>query len=179
MSDMASRIARRVDSCVRFARYVLGLLLLGMVALNVANAVGRHVVQSAINGADEILIFAMAWIVFLGAALVTWQRRHLSVDVIDQLIPRTARRKRDAAVLVLTAILGGFVVVQSIDVIFRLAAIGQVSMGAQIPMAVPHASIAVGFGLMVVVAILGLVTHPAAASKTESPRDGVDGPGPQ
>lgn len=131
-----------------------------MVALNVANAAGRYVLQQAIAGADEILVFAMAWLVFVGAALVTWQGRHLSVDVIDHVLPSRARRLRDMFVLVLMAALGGFVVIQSVDVIGRLAKIGQVSMGAQIPMAVPHASIAVGFGLIVVLALLRLVVAP-------------------
>ncbi len=40
--------------------------------------------------------------------------------------------------------------------IARLAKVGQVSMAAQIPMTLPHASIAVGFGLGAALALLRL-----------------------
>ena len=63
-------LERAVGRSVRVASRLLGLVLLAMVALNVANAAGRHVLQRSILGADEILVFAMAWLVFgLGAAL--------------------------------------------------------------------------------------------------------------
>lgn len=157
MKSHAARIAGTVERCACAAKRLLGLVLLAMVALNVANAFGRYVLGRAIVGADEILVFAMAWLVFLGAALVTWHGRHLSVDVIDQIVPGPARRLRDAVVLALTAVLGGFVVVQAVDVMVRLTDIGQVSMAARIPMAIPHGSIAVGFVLIVLLAVLRLV----------------------
>jgi TRAP-type C4-dicarboxylate transport system permease small subunit len=127
-----------------------------MVGLNVANAAGRHVLGRAILGADEILVFAMAWLVFVGAALVTWDGRHLSVDLIDRALPGPLLRLRAAVELLAVALLAGFVALQSLDVIARLAKVGQVSMAAQIPMTLPHASLAVGFGLAAGLALLRL-----------------------
>ena len=42
----------------RAVRVLLGLLLLGMVALNVANAICRYVFGIVLIGADEVLVFA-------------------------------------------------------------------------------------------------------------------------
>ncbi len=149
-------LERAVGRGVRVVKRLLGLVLLAMVALNVANAAGRHVLQRSILGADEILVFAMAWLVFVGAALVTWERRHLSVDLIDRMLPAPVLRLRAAVELLAVAGLAGFVAAQSLDVIARLAKVGQVSMAAQIPMTLPHASIAVGFGLGAALALLRL-----------------------
>ncbi|MCG8358254.1 MAG: TRAP transporter small permease subunit, partial [Kiloniellales bacterium] len=60
------------DRAAIWVRRLLGLLLIAMVLLNVGNAIGRYVFRRSIDGADEILIFAMAWLVFIGAAVVTW-----------------------------------------------------------------------------------------------------------
>lgn len=73
-------------------RKLLGLLLIAMVLLNVANAAGRYLFGSSIEGSDELLVFAMVWLVFLGAVLATARRGHLGFDVLERLLPPGPRR---------------------------------------------------------------------------------------
>ena len=44
--------------------------------------VGRYVFGFALNGVDEIEIYILIWIAFLGAAVVTWRGLHLRMDVL-------------------------------------------------------------------------------------------------
>src|SRR5262249_16194512 len=71
------------------ARALLGTLLVGMMLLNVANAVCRYLFGVVLIGADELLVFAMIWIVMIGMILVTIDRRHITLDFLaNRLAPR-------------------------------------------------------------------------------------------
>ncbi|MEQ8966689.1 MAG: TRAP transporter small permease [Azospirillaceae bacterium] len=123
-----------------------------MVGLNVANAFSRYVLLRSIDGADEILVFAMAWTVFLGAALVTARGGHLTIGLLADSLPPRARTALAAVIALATAALAAFVTVQSVGFLDRLFAIGQRSMALGLPMWIPHASVTVGFALIAAIA---------------------------
>lgn len=150
----------------RLPRSLLGALLIAMVLLNVANAAGRYLFGKAIAGSDEILVFAMVWLVFLGAVLVTARRGHLGFDVLDRLLPEQLRRPLHVLRHLAVAALAGYVALQSWQVLEKLARIGQSSMALGIPMVVPHAAVVVSFLL-----ILAFSLHAA----TRPPAGGDDG----
>ncbi|WP_240932693.1 TRAP transporter small permease [Pelagibius litoralis] len=164
----------------RWARRALGVLLIAMVLLNVANALSRYVLGQAIEGSDELLVFGMVWVVFLGAAFVTLDRRHLSFDVVSRALrPRLRGFVRVAGDLIMIVLLG-FVALQSFEVVGRLAALGQRSMAAAIPTYIPHSAILVGFGLSSLVLLLALLRQAATLRTAPAGRDepGQGGEGP-
>lgn len=135
---------------------LLGVLMLLIVGLNVANVAGRYLLSMPVPAADEIMTFAMVWGVFLGAAVVTLRGTHLTMDLIVGLLPPAARRAAEvAASLALIGVLG-FVALQSLEYIDVIGGIGLTSMAAGLPMAWVHAAIPIGFGLMMVAALLRL-----------------------
>jgi TRAP-type transport system small permease protein len=76
-------IALRIARIAAFAtRALLGTLLIGMMLLNVANAVCRYLFSVVLIGADELLVFAMIWMVMIGMILVTIDRRHIALDFL-------------------------------------------------------------------------------------------------
>ena len=152
-------------------RKALGLLLLAMVLLNVANAAGRYLFGKAIPGSDEILVFSMVWLVFLGACLVSLDRRHLSFDLLPRVLRRPWRRPLHTVTHLGIALLTGFVTLQSWTVLEKLAQVGQTSMATEIPMVVPHAAVPLSFGLICLISLY-LAFRPAerpAAGATPNP----------
>jgi TRAP-type transport system small permease protein len=136
------------------ARVVLGLILLAMVLLNVLNAIGRYFIGAVLVGADELLVFAMIWLVMIGLILVTSEDRNIALDfLLNRMGPR-ARTAIMAANHALVTIGCGYAAAQSWMFLRRLAAIGQVSMGLAIPMVIPHAALLVGLAGTAVVAAL-------------------------
>src|SRR5438445_12084050 len=76
-------LALRIARIAAFAtRALLGTLLIGMVLLNVANAVCRYLFSVVLIGADELLVFAMIWMVMIRMCLVTLDRRHVPLDFL-------------------------------------------------------------------------------------------------
>jgi TRAP-type C4-dicarboxylate transport system permease small subunit len=137
------------------ARVLLGTLLIGMVLLNVANAVCRYLFSIVVVGADELLVFAMIWMVMIGMILVTIERRHIALDFLAN---RLAPRPRVALTMLhhlIIAIGAAYAAVQCLDFAQRVAIIGQTSMALGFPMVFAHSALVVGFaGTSLVAAVL-------------------------
>jgi TRAP-type C4-dicarboxylate transport system permease small subunit len=131
---------------------LLAVALVASVVLNFAAVLGRYAFGFAFVGADELQIFLMVWIAFLGAAIVTWREQHLRMDVLFGFLPRRVRaavRRVEAAFLFVLACV---VVWESADYVRQMIAIGRVSDAAGIPIALPHAAVTVGFALIALIA---------------------------
>ncbi|HMF26056.1 MAG TPA: TRAP transporter small permease subunit [Pseudolabrys sp.] len=140
------------------ARALLGTLLVGMVLLNVANAVCRYLFGVVLIGADELLVFAMIWMVMIGMILVTIDRRHIALDFLAN---RLAPRPRIALTMfhhLIIAIGGTYAAVQCLEFTRRVATIGQTSMAIGFPMLFAHSALVVGFAGTALVAAVLLVS---------------------
>lgn len=131
----------------------LALAFIAAVLVNFINVIGRYVFDYAFLGSDEAQIYIMVWMTFLGAAVVSWRERHLRMDVLLRLFPKPVRLGLRAAELLLLAGLGGFMLYESTSYAWRMFALGQTSNTARIPMWLPHGALAVGFGLIAVIAL--------------------------
>jgi TRAP-type C4-dicarboxylate transport system permease small subunit len=125
-------IDQAFDRVARVIEVTLALAFIFAVLLNFANVVGRYLLGLSLLGADEVQIF----IRFLPAPV------RVALRVAEQ---------------VLLAALAGFVLTQSYFYARQMWRIGRTSDMAGIPMWIPHATVALGFGLILVVALCGLV----------------------
>ncbi len=151
MIGLLERLGSGLD---RLATSLLGLLLLALVLLNVANAAGRYLFGRALPGADEILLYGMIWLVFLGLIQVTAKRRHLCLDLLERQLPGRGRALQRLLVDLLIACLCGYLASQSWIVVQRLNSIGQTSMAAGLPMAWVHGGLLVGLAATALTAAL-------------------------
>jgi TRAP-type C4-dicarboxylate transport system permease small subunit len=152
---IALRLARMAAVA---ARALLGTLLVGMVLLNVANAVCRYLFGVVLIGADELLVFAMIWMVMIGMILVTIDRRHIAPDFLAN---RLAPRPRIALTLfhhLILAIGAAYAAVQCLEFTQRVGAIGQTSMAIGFPMMFAHSALVVGFAGTALVAAMLVVS---------------------
>lgn len=126
---------------------VLGVVMLGGVALNLANVIGRYALGKPIFWAEEVLVGMVIWGVFFGAAVVSWRGDHLNMDLF---YARLGRRMLLAVNLLIAAVMVGvclFVAWQSWTIVKMFYETGAVSAGAQIPKVIPHAALMIGFFL--------------------------------
>ena len=133
---------------------ILALAFIVAVCLNFANVVGRYGFGTSIAGGDEVQVYIMVWMAFLGAVLVSWRGEHLRVDVLAQRFPHALKSTLQKTELVLVIALAAFAVWQSWSYTQQIIAIGRRSDNAGIPMWIPHSAVGIGFALMVLVVIL-------------------------
>lgn len=147
---MVDRIFQRV---MRVIETVLALAFIFAVCLNFANVVGRYGFGRMFMGSDEVQVYIMIAMTFLGAAAVTWRRQHLRMDILVRGLPAPLRALRLWTELVLLAVISGFMLVESASYTLRMFSLGLKSNTADIPLWIPHGLVALGFGLIALVAL--------------------------
>lgn len=147
-------------ACVRFLRrdlalplkIAVGLMFLVIVALTIAQVGARYLFDRPLIWSEEVSKLLLVWLVFLGAAAVTLDGRHLDVDVLFRAAPLWLRRGMRALNLAAALFFLGAMVWFSIDVIeieswASLGALGISAAWVRLPAAV-------GAGLMIAFLLL-------------------------
>ena len=96
-ADAAARppllLLRRGD---RLFGAIASLALLGMVLLTCVDVIGRYVLNRPITGAFELDEMSMGALVFASLPLVSLRRQHVTVDLLDWVLPARWRPAQDA-----------------------------------------------------------------------------------
>jgi TRAP-type transport system small permease protein len=147
--ETGSRLRHVVGSALRT---LIGAVLVGLVMLNVANAVARAT-GIVVIGIDEVLVFGMIWMVMLGMLLVTAEKSHIALELLNARVgPRTALALSVVTHLVM-AFACAYAALQSFYFVQRVAALGQTSMALGMPMLIPHSALVIGFGGTAIIAL--------------------------
>lgn len=153
---------------VSIPRIIVGGAIFVAIGINFANIVGRYVFLAPIIWAEEILIFLMIWCVFVGSILVTWEGRHIKMDLISVSLP-TPWKEIVNTLSVLTIIAScTFVMVQSWKVNGLMLRLDQRSVVAELPMFIPHFAVLLGFGGMLLSAVLKVRSYITNAFGSET-----------
>ncbi len=131
----------------------IGALILIGIAINFSNVVSRHIFQTAIFWAEEILIFIIVWSVFIGAVAVAYRGAHLKMDLVSARIVQPRKTIINGLTIIALILCGIFAVLQSIEVLQLLGKNGQLSVTAEVPMVIPHSAILIGF-IFIVLAVI-------------------------
>jgi TRAP-type C4-dicarboxylate transport system permease small subunit len=138
-------------------RAAIGVVILLAIAINFANIIGRYVLLAPLPWAEEVLVFLVIWGVCLGASAVTYDNRHLDMDLFVVRFPPKLRVALAALQLVAMVGFCAFTAVNAWTIVALMARNGQVSITAGIPMTIPYAAFVTGFALIAVAAVAGAV----------------------
>ncbi len=139
---------------IRALRFFIGLLMIAAVTVNFANVVARYLFLKPFVWAEEVMQFMHIWFVMLGAAVVTSHRTHLKMDAVYILASPRLRRVLDVFTNLIGIGVSLYVIAYSAQMIRMLAATGQRSVIARIPMKVMYAAIPLGFGCGVLLLLI-------------------------
>jgi len=164
-------IDKYVDALVTWIERVLAVALIVGICLNFTNVVGRYLAGYALNGVDEVEIYILVWIAFLGAALVTWRDMHLRMDVLITSCPPRIRGLVSWFELVVMFVVATFVAWQSFKYVERIYALGAVSDIAHIPTWIPHSAITVSFAAIALMMLLRALQRLTGSQAAPAPKD--------
>lgn len=166
-------IERLLDRIARVIEVFLALAFMFAVVLNFANVVGRYLFDFSLLGSDEIQVFVMVGMTFLGAVVVTRRNQHLRMDVLVQFMPAPVRMLLRIAEQLLLIALAAFVLTQSYFYASQMLRLSRTSDMAGVPMWIPHGTVALGFALILAMAAWRLVTvMQGRANGPVAPADG-------
>ncbi len=149
-----SGIIRAFDALATVCKYITGILLVAIVAINGANVFMRYVLSAAISWAEEAMVFLMLASVFFGAIPVTWEKAHIRIDAfVASLEGRTRWLFECLAVLLTAAVLlpVGWI---SLGVVQKLRGFDQRSDALDMPVWLPQST--VPFALLLIPIVMAL-----------------------
>jgi TRAP-type C4-dicarboxylate transport system permease small subunit len=135
----------------------LAWLLIVVVALSVANIAARAVFGWSLHWGDEVQVYALVFITFLGASVVTWREEHLRMDAVSRLMPCGIRAVLSVVEHALSICISGFLAWNSLTYVARIGRLGQTSDAAAMPLWVPHSALLAGFFLIAVISTMRLI----------------------
>ena len=144
-------------------RAAIGAIVLIAIAINFANIVGRYVFLAPLDWAEEVLSFLVIWGVCLGASAVTYDNRHLDMNLFAGGFSPKLRTALEAAKVVALVGFALFTAVNASTIVALMQQNGQVSVTAGVPMTVPYAAFVAGFALIAVAAVAGAIDRRSAA----------------
>jgi TRAP-type C4-dicarboxylate transport system permease small subunit len=155
-----------IDALVIGVRWLLaltraasGLLLIGSVAINFINIVGRYFFSVSIPWAEEIMLFLMVGCVFTGCCAVAWEGRQIRMDVILCMLSPKLREVVEVLTELVQVVTAVAVGVFAWPVISQLAAFDERSQAADFPLVIPQAMVPIGYTLMALVIAVRLLMY--------------------
>lgn len=169
VQQVADAIDRAARAVLFVIKVIVSILLVGSVLLIVATAVGRYFFDAPIRAQAEYLRYALTAIVFLGAVLVTWDDRHLKMDLLSSALGGVGRMLVNGLALIGFMFAVGYATWYSI---FAALDVGDAeSLIAEIPMIYPHAIIPIGLALITLALLLRMGTYVRGDAETRSELD--------
>ena len=143
---------------------LLVVMLSAMVALTFTDVLGRRLFNTPVFGANDITEHMMAIIIFAGLPLLTLQRGHLSIDLLDHWLLRPHWRWWHRVVDVLIAAVLGLIAFEYYIAIGESKFINEVSPALTIPRYWMYTFISATTALAAVAALLVRPPQPAHSS---------------
>ena len=134
-------------------------LLIAAILLNFANVVSRYVLRSAIYWADEAMIFLIIWSVLVGAIAISFQGRHLEMDLFLEMLPDRLKKPLALVVNLSTMAIFFFMSWQATIVISTFVQNDQRTIALNMPMAIPHFALLFGFGVSAIAIAVRIATN--------------------
>ena len=153
MAETRSALARSCDRIAWTIEHVLAVGLIVAILFNFFNVVGRYLTGFTLTGLEEIEVYLLIWIAFLNAAVVSWRREHLRMDLLVMAMPGPMQRAVHVFETIVTLMVTTFVGYYSFLYVQRIFRLGAVSDMARLPTWIPHSAVFVGFGLMALIAL--------------------------
>ena len=142
-------ILARADRALTWAEkaFVGGALAFASLLLFV-NVPLRYLFLAPISWAEELSLYLMGWIVFIGSSAVIRARGHIAIDLLPQVLPPTGRRLLAIAVSVAMLLFLAVFFYYSGHHTLRIRSIAQVTPVMQAPMWLVYLAMPVGSALM-------------------------------
>ena len=156
---MPRKLDLMMDRLVGAVETVLALILIAAVLLNCLNIAGRYFFHYSITGSDEIEIFGMIAISFVGLMVVSWRDRHLRMDVLARSAPPWLQRVLAGIERLLILAVALLLLVVSFEYVDRMYQLNIISETTGIPMWIPHISVTLGFVLTVLVIVVQIIAR--------------------
>lgn len=127
--------------------FLVILMALAVIIVS-AQIVTRFILKTPLPWSEEVARYIFIWLVWVGAAFATKERKHIRIDVVVSRLPQIGQK---ACTIISTIIWIGFTIFMVyISAVLTSSVMtgGQTGTGSGMPMWIPYSAIPVGMALM-------------------------------
>lgn len=147
--EQRSRVYRALVIAERLAACAL---LVGMLGLVILQVVSRYVFDTPLTWTEELARFTLLWLAFVSAGFVMARRIHIAVDLVASRLSRRGAVVMDTFALLTVVGASGVMVWAGVG--FAADSARLAAPATSIPMSVVYSAAVVGFGLILLHALL-------------------------
>ena len=151
----------------RIEELLLSVILVALISLACLQIALRLFFGTGLIWADPLLRYLTLWGGMLGAVLAVSQEKHISLDILNNLLNRQIRRYLKVINYIFCTIVCGFLSYASLRFIFD-----EISFGGSVILAIPswvlNLIFPIGFGIMTLRFFLGAVYRSVKLAKSPS-----------
>ena len=126
-------------------------------ALLFANVALRYLFNAPLNWAEELTLYLMVWIVFVGGSVAVRTRGHIAIDLLPLLLAPQHRRRLAIGVALVALVFFAVFFWYSLQHVLRVRSIDQRTPVMQAPMWLTYLAMPVGSALMALRTLQGMV----------------------
>ncbi|GBF10656.1 TRAP transporter small permease [Tepidibacillus sp. HK-1] len=148
-------ILKKIDRY--FEESIVVVLFSLMVILTFVQVLSRFVFHLSLGWSEEISRYLFVWLVYISAAMAAKHRRHIRVEIIDQLFPRAVSKWFGLLSDLLWIAFSLLVAYYGYNLVVLISGHGQLSPAVQLPMGLVYIIIPFGFFLIAFRVLQGIV----------------------
>jgi len=145
---MGSKLSKILGWLDQLEKWAVTLLLGAMTVVVFLQVFFRFVLKGSLPWSEELSRYVMVWAVFFGASMGAKTGAHIGVEVFVNLFPKKLKRFMIVVSAFFTQVFCIFVCMLSLQVVFRIYDMEQVSPAMEIPMYWAYLAVPVGAVLM-------------------------------
>ncbi len=132
----------------RMEEIFLVVVLAVATAIVALQVVTRYVLKMPLPWSEEIARYLFLWLTWVGASYATKERKHVSIDLVYEKLPKAGRMVCSVITNIIWVIFLVIMAQLSFKLTLSVASGGQMATGSGLPMWIPYASIPTGMTLM-------------------------------
>ncbi|HEY0836844.1 MAG TPA: TRAP transporter small permease [Azospirillum sp.] len=156
---LSRRLIRPVDWLNEALLVALALALGALACLGFAQVVARYAFQQPLTWSEEVIRYALIWMVFLGIGVGVRKGMLASVEIVTQMAPAPLARVLAWVVLLVSAVFWLVLLVYGIAILENVE--GMNSGALEMPMSAVYLAVPVGAALALLNTIVAAIDPPA------------------
>ncbi len=155
---MSRHLTRIINVITDLAVWIGGIFSVIMTLIVVYAVLARYLFKRPIGWSEEIAVYLMVWVVFLGAAYTLKENAHIGVDILISRLSASPKKGVLIFHYLMGIVLMSILFLKGVDMAAFTLQMNSHSIAIEFPLVIPHLAVPVGAAILVLQLIGKLIS---------------------
>jgi TRAP-type C4-dicarboxylate transport system permease small subunit len=155
---MSRHLTRIIHVITDLAVWIGGIFSVIMTLIVVYAVLARYLFKRPIGWSEEIAVYLMVWVVFLGAAYTLKENAHIGVDILISRLSASPKKGVLIFHYLMGIVLMSILFLKGVDMVAFTLQMNSHSIAIEFPLVIPHLAVPVGAAILVLQLIGKLIS---------------------